>query len=305
MFGAGTGVGIGRARLDGGIVEELDKDVAVAIVSGSGAVVGIVVRSAGWAHVGNPSVGTGLAEGTGVFAGDRPVSKSGSAVGRASVGTIGVGRGGAEGIGDTVIVGRDLEIGISSKPGDDVVGVPTNGWIDVVNTFVGVGIVEEVDAPVDGCRVVEGVSVVVTGPGVSQNGAPVEGAVVGIGAVPTGWTDVTGSIGGGGVIENIGAVVAGSGDLESCGNIELAGVDTDMTGTRVESGAFDRPGGTTVGCGVSTRGAPVGSSGVGAGLVVNDGADDAWILLGPSVLDIMGAILDDTGIVVPGATVPK
>ena len=52
MFGAGAGVGTARARPDGGIVDELDRDVTAAIVPSTGAlvkeaVVGIPVRSAG------------------------------------------------------------------------------------------------------------------------------------------------------------------------------------------------------------------------------------------------------------------
>ena len=78
-----------------------------------------------------------------------------------------------------------------------------------------------------------------------------------------------------------------------------------MTGTRVEAGASDRPGCTAVGDGVSKRGAPVGSAVVGAGIIVNGGPDGAWTWVGSSILGCVGDILDGTGTVVPGGTVPK
>lgn len=74
--------------------------------------------------------------------------------GCADVSTIGAGRAVAEGIGDTVFVGRDTDIGVTGEPGDDGVGVLTTGWTGVVDTFVdagiGAGIGEGAGAPVDG-----------------------------------------------------------------------------------------------------------------------------------------------------------
>lgn len=66
---------------------------------------------------------------------------------------------------------------------------------------------------------VEGVSAIVSGPAVFENGVPDEGAVVGIGKAPTGLTDAEGTIEGGGVVEDIGAVVAGLDDLENGGDV--------------------------------------------------------------------------------------
>lgn len=73
------------------------------------------------------------------------------AAGCAGITSIGVGSGGNDRIGDTVLARRDPDIGTSGEPGDDGVGALTNGWNDVVDTFVGAGIAEGADAPVDGC----------------------------------------------------------------------------------------------------------------------------------------------------------
>lgn len=128
---------------------------------------------------------------------------------------------------------------------------------------------------------------------------------MGISAVPTGWTDVAGTTEGGGSIEDTGAGVAGSGDRESGDDVEPAGVDANVTGTGVGAGAFDRPGRATVGDSVSRRGATVGSTCAGPGVVDNGGTDDPWTWVGHSVVGGVGAIAEGTGAVAPGGTVPK
>lgn len=146
---------------------------------------------------------------------------------------------------------------------------------------------------------------IVAGEGVSAIGTAVEGAVVGISAITTGWIDMSGTAEGGGAIEDTGAGVAGSGDRESGDDVEPGGVDADVTGTSVGAGVFDRPGCTTVGDSVSRRGDRVGSTCAGPGVVDNGGTDEPWTWVGHSVAGGVEAIAEGTAAVVPGDTVPK